>query len=422
MKIRRDAPGPSSVILIVAGAPNLDLDQSGGVFFDCYPPINPDAAMSGDPQTESPMPQDLAPLPQLQFGLGPLAPQGAVQATAPSGRRIRALNGRQKAAVLVRLLMAEGADIKLSTLPEDMQTDLTETIAQMRLVDRDTLAAVIGEFIETLEQVGLSFPGGLDSAMKVLDGKLSPGASNRLRLMARDGADPWERIVQADAATLIEVLEPESAEVAAVVLSKLSVTRAADLLGKMPGERARRVAYAVSLTEGIAPPMVARIGQSIARELDGRPPRAFPAAPTARVGAILNSATALVRDSVLSALREEDEQFAEGVSKAIFTFAHIPDRVNPRDVPKILRELPQAELIVALAASLPNSESPEGQAATFLLANMSQRMAATLRDEVESRGKIKPKEAEAALSAVVLAVRNLAEDGEITLLTDEDAE
>ncbi len=359
-----------------------------------------------------------------QYAVAPAAPRaaGAGMATSPSGRAIRALSGRQKAAILVRLLLAEGADLKLNTLPEDMQTALTGQIAQMRLVDRDTLAAVVNEFIETLEQVGLSFPGGIEGALKALDGRLSPGASDRLRQMARtrEGADPWERIQQSDVASLVEVLAPESPEVAAVVLSKLPVGRAADLLGRMPGERARRVAYAISLTEGIAPPMVARIGESISRQLDSRPKPAFANAPAARVGAILNSASADVRSSLLDALRQQDAAFAEGVSKAIFTFGHIPDRINPRDVPKVLREFPQSDLVTALAATLPNPDTPEGRAAEFLLANMSQRMAATLRDEVESRGRVKPKEAEAALAAAIVAIRTLADAGEITLVSPDD--
>ncbi|WP_370274842.1 flagellar motor switch protein FliG [Pararhodobacter marinus] len=341
-------------------------------------------------------------------------------AHAASGRTIRKLTGRQKAAIIVRLLVAEGADLKLSALPEDMQTALTETIAEMRLVDRDTLNTVIAEFVETMEQVGLSFPAGLGGALKALDGKLSPGASSRLRQRARAGEDPWERIPSADTPSLLSVLEPESAEVASVVLSKLPVGRAAEILGKMPGERARRVAYGVSLTEGIAPDMVARIGASIALELDGRPSRAFPAAPAARVGAILNSTSSQLRDDLLTGLEEDDAAFAEGVRKAIFTFANIAERVNPRDVPKLLREIPQAELITALAATLPAPDSPDGQAATFLLNNMSQRMAAALRDEVETRGRIKPKEADAALAAAVAAVRNLVEMGEITLLEEDE--
>ena len=354
----------------------------------------------------------------------PLPPraQGSGMATSPSGRAIRALSGRQKAAILVRLLLAEGADLKLASLPDDMQADLTAQIAQMRLVDRDTLAAVVSEFVETLEQVGLSFPGGIEGALKALDGRLSPGATGRLRQMARNrgDTDPWDVIQHAEAAVLVEVLEPESAEVAAVVLSKLPVARAADLLGRMQGDRARRVAYAVAMTESIAPELVARIGESIARQLDGRPSRAFVAAPAARVGAILNSASANVRATLLDGLRLQDADFADGVSKAIFTFAHLPERVSPRDVPKVLRELPQSDLVTALAATLPLPDSAEGRAAEFLLANMSQRMAATLRDEVESRGKVKPKEAESALAATVAAVRSLSDAGEIALITPDD--
>jgi flagellar motor switch protein FliG len=346
------------------------------------------------------------------------------QATSPSGRAIPALTGRQKAAILVRLLLAEGADLKLSSLPEDIQTALTEQIGRMRLIDRDTLIAVVSEFVETLEQVGLSFPGGIDGALKALDGRLSPGASSKLKALARsrDGADPWDVIVQADIDALLDVLDPESAEVAAVVLSKLSVGRAAEMLGRMPGERARRVAYAVSLTEGIAPTMVARIGTSIAAELDRRPPRAFVAGPAQRVGAILNSAPAQVRDALLEGLSAQDEGFANGVRKAIFTFGHVHERLNPRDVPKVLREVAQPDLITAFAAALPLPDSADGRSADFLLANMSQRMAATLRDEVESRGTVKPKEAEAAMNAVVAAIRVLADGGDITLLSDEDAQ
>ena len=343
-------------------------------------------------------------------------------ATGQSGRPIQVLNGRQKAAIMVRLLLSEGADLNLAELPEDVQTALTEQIGQMRLVDRDTMAAVVAEFVETLEQVGLSFPGGIEGALKSLNGRLSQGASARLQHMARTrvGADPWARIFAADAETLIDVLEPESAEVAAIVLSKLPVGRAADLLGKMPGERARRVAYAVSLTEGIAPKMVAQIGASIAQELDCKPPRAFPISPAARVGAILNSAAAQVRQTLLDGLTEQDETFAEGVRKAIFTFAHIHERLGPRDVPKVLREVPQEELVTALAASLPLPDTDEGRSADFLLTNMSQRMAASLRDEVETRGKVKLKEAESAMAAVVNALRDLVDAGDIALISEDD--
>jgi len=365
--------------------------------------------------------------PSLPSGSGGLSLAGSRNAppghaTSPTGRAIRALNGRQKAAILVQLLLSEGTDLKLANLPEDMQNALSEEMCQMRLVDRDTLVAVVSEFVETLEQVGLSFAGGVSGALKALDGKLSPAASTRLRQMARARgvADPWERIIAADNDTLIDLLEPEGPEVAAVVLSKLPVTHAAELLGKMPGERARRVAYAVSLTEGIAPRLVTRIGNALAAQLDGRPLRAFETPPAKRVGAILTNAPTRIREDLLSGLDQQDAAFAEGVRKAIFTFANIHERLNPRDVGKVLRDVSQADLITAFAFAALKPGSDEASSAEFLLANMSQRMAGTLRDEVEIRGKVRPRDGEAAMGVVVSSLRNLLEIGDIELRGDDE--
>jgi flagellar motor switch protein FliG len=350
------------------------------------------------------------------------APPAPGHATSPRGRRIAALNGRQKAAILVRLLIAQGSEINLSSLSEEMQTELTEQIAAMRLVDRDTLEAVAGEFVETLEQVGLSFAGGIDGALKALEGRLSPAAARRLRDLAagRGTTDPWERIATADLDDLAELLQPESAEVAAVVLSKLTVKKAAALLGRMPGERARRVAYAISLTSGIAPQTVTRIGRSLAQQLDQRPPRAFEVPPSDRMGAILNLAPAQIRDRLLAELDQDDQGFAAGVRKAIFTFGHIHHRLQPRDVPRVLRDIPQAELITALAAALGAGATAEAQSAEFLLTNMSQRMAATLREEAEARGPVKSIDAENAMATIADAVRTLSDTGEITLIDQDD--
>lgn len=371
-----------------------------------------------------------APIPQFQPASGggpPGAANGAggasAVATAPNGRRILALNGPQKAAILVQLLLAEGTELNLAALPEDMQAGLTEQMASMRLVDRDTLMAVVAEFVETLEQVGLSFPEGINGVLKALDGRLSPGAAGRLRQIARASgqADPWDRIAMADADTLAELIGAESTEVAAVVLSKLPVRTAAKLLGRLPGERARRIAYAVAQTEGVAPDVVQRIGTALAAQLDQRPQPAFPNPPAARVGAILNSAPAELRDSLLASLDNEDRAFARGVRRAIFTFGHLPERLEPQDLPRLLREVDRKALVTALAHGLPQAGTPAGKAAEFFLENISQRMAAMLRDEVESAGRVRPAEGEAAMLEVVATIRRLADGGELTLLDPEDA-
>lgn len=337
-------------------------------------------------------------------------------ARLPAGPGV--LSRRQKAAIIVRLLAAEGFKLPLSDLSDDHQTELTEAVAQLRLIDRETLASVVEEFCEALEAVGLAFPGGLDGALSLLDGQLSPSASTRLRRLASGSsrADPWERIAGLSADLLLPVLEEESTEVGAVMLSKLSVAKSAELLGKLPGDKARRVAYAVSLTGNVAPETVHRIGQALASQLDAQPAKAFDTGPVERVGAILNYSASATRDAVLKGLEEEDRAFAEEVKKAIFTFANIPARIDPRDIPKVLRNVDQARLTVALAGAT----GPLEKSAEFILTNMSQRMAQSLRDEMANLGKVKEKDAEEAMSEIVAAIREMEAAGEIFLVAEDE--
>ena len=85
--------------------------------------------------------------------------------------------------------------------------------------------------------------------------------------------DPWGRIKQLDEKELLKLLDAETTEIAAVVLSKLDVTKAAALLGEMPGPRARKISFAISQTAGVTPQAVDRIGQSLMAQLDNKPER-----------------------------------------------------------------------------------------------------------------------------------------------------
>ncbi|MBP9047504.1 MAG: flagellar motor switch protein FliG [Tabrizicola sp.] len=332
----------------------------------------------------------------------------------------RALTPRQKAAVIVRYLLTEGSSLPLSSLPEHMQAALAEQMGQMRLIDRATLDDVVTEFLAELESVGLAFPGGIEGALSMMDGHISHSAAQRLRRMSSTSSkiDPWERIIALPPDRLLPILVNEAVEVGAVMLSKLPVGKAAELLGKLPGERARRVAYAVSMTGNVDPETVRRIGAALLAELDNQPPRAFDQGPVERVGAILNVSPSLTRDDVLQGLEAEDAAFAAEVRKAIFTFVHIPARLAPRDAPKITRLVEQPLLVTALAAATgkPGLEA----AAEFILANISQRLAQGLREEIGARGRVKDKEAEDAMTAIIAAIRTLEASGEIALVQPEE--
>ncbi|MEL7461798.1 MAG: FliG C-terminal domain-containing protein [Pseudomonadota bacterium] len=365
------------------------------------------------------MPQDFdfAPLGDLPDigGFGGAGGMGG--GDTPKGEVVP-LTKPQKAAVVVRLMLAEGVKISLRQLPDDVQVALTEEMTAMRTVNHATIEAAVEEFLAEMDAIGLRFPQGLDSALGLVGDAMTATAAARLRNQAGIDfeGDPWDVLQSIDSERLIPILERESTEVAAVILSKLKVSAAAELLSKIPGPTARRIAYAVSQIGAVDPATVRRIGVSLAEELDARPVRAFDDGPVARVGAILNYSTAGTRDDVLAGLEETDKAFAEEVKKAIFTFANIPGRVAPRDIPRVMRDVDQDQLVIALAAAT----GKDAEAGEFILANISQRMADNIRAEADEKDGVAAADAEAAMTAVVAVIRQLEADGEIFLTVEDE--
>jgi flagellar motor switch protein FliG len=400
----------------------MQFQQTGSfalrLIVQCHRKIKPrrGAGVDGLPQDFG----DMSALPDLgSFGeTNDMGDFGGFDMPETVSRMPEKLSKKAKAAVIVRLLASENVKLPLSTFPEEMQVDLAHQLTDLRHISKNTLTSVVEEFLEELEEIGLAFPGGLEGALSVLDGTISAATSAKLRKNAGFSftGDPWERIIDLDPTRIFPILSEESVEVGAVLLSKLKVAKSAQLLSMLPGDRARRIAYGISLTSAIAPEVVQRIGISIAAKLDAQPTQAFTEAPTERVGAILNFSASSTREGVLEGLEETDKEFAEEVRKNIFTFANIVNRVDGRDIAKIVRGIDQDVLVKALASATGEAiESTE-----FILTNMSKRMADGIRDEMETIGKVTEKDAESAMSAVVGGIRQLETNGEIFLLTGDE--
>lgn len=202
------------------------------------------------------------------------------------------------------------------------------------------------------------------------------------------------------------------------MLSQLPVEKAAATYSALERERARMVAQSMSLTRNIAPQALRRIGLVLAQAADALPRPAMETPASDRMGDMLNFASSELRDDILEMLDNEDAEFAVDVRRAIFIFAHIPKRVEPRDIPRIIREVDQATMLKALS----QKSEEEAAAAEFILSNLSSRMADGLREEIADLGTISPEEAEAAANEVVATIRRLQMDGELKLILPKDDE
>ena len=353
----------------------------------------------------------------MAAGMGPGVAAGMAAGVAVPVGVAAALTSRQKAAVIVRLMLAEGADLKLSSLPVEAQARLAQDMASMDLIDRDTRDAVVDEFCDRLESVGLAFPGTIDGALDILGAHLSHDTTSRLRRMAAlsGASDPWDRIASLPAPQLADLARAEAIEIAAVMFQRLPVARAAEVFGLLDPELSRRIAYAMSMTGAIEAPALRRIGLAMMRTMDALPQPAIDQAPVERVGAILNHSPSATRDTVLAGLDQDDAAFAGEVRRAIFTWANIPRRIDPRDVPRIMRAAEAGAVTKAMAGS----HGENAATVEFLLAGLSSRMAETMREEIGTAGKVAAKDAEEAMNEVVAAIRRMEADGELFLIAPE---
>ena len=264
----------------------------------------------------------------------------------------------------------------------------------------------------------MAFPGSIDGTLDFLGDRLSSDTANRLRRLAalNGSADPWVRVSSLTSPQLADLARGEAVEVAAVMFSRLPVARASEVFGLLDPAHARQIAYAMSLTGGIEAPALRRIGMALMRAIDALPQPAIDTRPVEKVGAILNFAPANTRDTVLAGLDEDDADFAGRVRKAIFTWANIPRRIDPRDIPRIVREVDGVTLSKAMAgAKGKNAETVE-----FLLSGLSSRLAESMREDVANLGKVTAKDTEDAMNEVVGAIRRMEQAGELFLIVETE--
>lgn len=328
------------------------------------------------------------------------------------------LSGSHKAAIIVQMILSTGGTLPLTSLSSQGQTRLMRDFSDLGRVDRSTLSAVVAELERELEDQGLKFPRSIAAALETLESHVSPELVKGLRdeLGVLDPTPPWEAITGLSTDKLMELIGDEDPKVAAIILSKLEPEQASEIVEKLPQEQASSLTLAVQGTETTSPEMLTRIGRYLRSSLPEEPPKAFSDEPSLRVANMLNSTSPGRRDELLASLGETDPDFAAAVRANIFTFGDIATRISATDVAKLIRGVPQDELVTALAFC----KETEKQSCDFILDNISQRMADGLREEVNDLGEVNDKLGEEAMGKITSAVRGLADLGEVTILPPAD--
>jgi len=191
--------------------------------------------------------------------------------------------------------------------------------------------------------------------------------------------------------------------------------KAAEILSGLPMQKQIEVVKRIANMEQTNPEVIREVERGLESRLSNMLMQSMEKAggiPT--VAEILNLADRATEKTIMDGLEAEDPDLVEQIRRLMFVFEDIL-LVDDRGIQGVLKEVDNEELTLALRTA---SEDLKAK----ILANMSERAAALIAEDMEFMGPVRVSDVEAAQQRIVDVVRRLEEAGEIIISGRGDAE
>lgn len=321
---------------------------------------------------------------------------------------ISALSEAERASVILMLLDDDEAANILGRLDPGELELVGKTMCAMEDIGPGWIANAIAGFIEHADVEVLPAQGRYTRLRTVMTQAV--GEVKAESLLERIAPDTRSHTIELARwlapAVLVKLIKDEHPQAIAVLLLLLEPEQAAEVLAALPEaiqptivERIARLgpvsAHAVNMLNDI---LAGRIGQQFGEKalmIGG-----------AREAADLINQAAGVEQIVMPEITRINAPLAKAIEAEMFKFTMIL-ALEPLPMGRLLRDIESDVLIDALKGLEEDQRTP-------VFAAMSERAADGVRDEIESRGRIKRKDVELAQQRMIEEARKLAEGGEIT--------
>jgi flagellar motor switch protein FliG len=319
------------------------------------------------------------------------------------------VTGPQKAAILLVALGDKISGEIMKQLNDEEAKAVSKAIARLEKVTPSQTESVLEEFCQLMGRNGGR--GGFDYAKRVLSNAFGPEGAKRiaehlLRIGVRFNKN-FESLQKADPNQLSRFIESEHPQTIALILSHLSPSQAASLLGTLPLPLRSDVTLRIAQLDRVSPDVVARISIVISEKLKtlGEVKMELHGGPRS-VAEILNRMEGSMSDEILGSL-EDEQPLVDAIRHYMFTFDDLL-LIDGMAMKEVVGKIDRKLLVVALKGT---SDQLKNQ----FLQCMSQRGAEMLREDMEAAGPVRIREVEAAQQQILAVVRQLESEGTLSL-------
>jgi flagellar motor switch protein FliG len=305
----------------------------------------------------------------------------------------------------------------MQRLREEEIEGLSLEMARMSPVAAATTDSIFSELALLTSDGTLGAAGGIGFARDVIERALGPERAIELlgRLSAGTQTPPFEFLRHVPPEQIAAFLRSESPQTTALVLASLHTTLAAQVLARLPDRMQPDIALRIARMGETSAHVIQQLEEVMRQKLNAVVQQEYSASGgTKALAEILNHADRSTERNVLEHLASADEGLAEEVRGMLFVFEDIV-KLEERAIQQVLREADQKDLVLALRGA------PES-VMEVLLANMSERGAAMLKEEMEVQQPQRKRDVDEAQSRIVAVVRSLEEAGTIVIAGGADEE
>jgi len=340
----------------------------------------------------------------------------AVEVYKPGGSlSLSKIKGRQKAAVLLVSIGTERAAQVFERLRDEEIESLSLEMAKLQFLEPGVADTVIDEMAATVEAYDSLNAGGVEYAREVLERALGSDRAKEIigRLASVIEKRPFEFLRRTPPEQVVTFLRNESPQTVALVIANLHTTLAAQVLSSLPDTEQPEIALRIARMSETSPDVVKQVESVMKQKLANIVQQDFSAAGGVKsLAEILNHADRSTERNVLDSITETDESLGAEVRRLLFVFEDVT-KLDDRAIQLILREADQKDLALAL-------RGVDDEVKERILANMSERGAQMLVEEMEYQPPQRKRDIEEAQGRVVAIVRKLEESGAVVLSRSDD--
>ena len=320
------------------------------------------------------------------------------------------ISGVQKAAVLLIALGPEKSSQIFKHLKEDEIEELTLEIANTRSITPQLKEDVINEFYEVCLAQQYIAEGGIGYAKELLEKALGSEKAMDVigKLTASLQVKPFEFVRKAEASQILNFIQDEHPQTIALILSYLSPQQAALILSALTPDRQADVAKRVATMDRTSPDVIKEVERVLETKLSSLVNQDYTViGGVDAVVEILNTVDRGTEKHIMETLEIEDPELADEIRKKMFVFEDIL-MLDDRAIQRVLRDVDNNDLAVALKGS--NEQVQEA-----IFRNLSKRLAAMIKEDMEFMGPVRMKDVEEAQQKIVNIIRKLEDSAEIII-------